>query len=505
MISEKKNVALVFEETKYSNIAPYHPSEEYVEFVGVTTSESDNPAFRGVRESFRLMGYDIENYGTADWNPLGDLIEINQTVLLKPNFVTHRNYGEKRGITDLDSLTTHGSILRVVLEYVCKGLNGSGKIIIGDCPLQGSDWDKIIKNVGIEKVVENVNKRFPNIEIIIKDYRLGKAKVRNGIVVERVESTQSIDDYTEVDLKSDSLLIPLMEDGYEFGVSHYSRKRMKKAHDRNTNKYLIPNDFLYADVVINLPKMKSHMKAGITCALKNFVGINGHKDYLPHFRYGSPKKLGDEYPDGGLFWDVMWYFAHKNWDLEKGFRKGMYNKIRKFFAFLQVAFQGKQRGFASIGGGSWYGNDTLWRTILDINRAFFYFDRNEKKVNSNPTKVPKYLSILDGIVGGDHEGPLSPEPVESGYILVSENPVALDSVSAALMNFDLEKIKQVSEAYRIEKYPLISCEIEDIKIVSSENNYTLREIYEHESIKNSFVPATGYKGHIEYVRNDDND
>ncbi|GEM_PF-5703185 len=30
--------------------------------------------------------------------------------------------------------------------------------------------------------------------------------------------------------------------------------------------------------------MNSHMKAEITCALKNFVGINGHKDYLPHFR-----------------------------------------------------------------------------------------------------------------------------------------------------------------------------------------------------------------------------
>ena len=32
----------------------------------------------------------------------------------------------------------------------------------------------------------------------------------------------------------------------------------------------------------SLPKLKTHKKAGITCALKNLIGINGNKEYLPH-------------------------------------------------------------------------------------------------------------------------------------------------------------------------------------------------------------------------------
>jgi hypothetical protein len=35
---------------------------------------------------------------------------------------------------------------------------------------------------------------------------------------------------------------------------------------------LIAKDVLEADIIINLPKLKMHKKAGVTNALKNFVG-----------------------------------------------------------------------------------------------------------------------------------------------------------------------------------------------------------------------------------------
>ena len=61
---------------------------------------------------------------------------------------------------------------------------------------------------------------------------------------------------------------------------------------------------LDADLIINLPKWKAHSKSGLTGALKNLVGINGDKSYLPHFRRGSPSWGGDEYSDEGrwLYW-----------------------------------------------------------------------------------------------------------------------------------------------------------------------------------------------------------
>ena len=51
-----------------------------------------------------------------------------------------------------------------------------------------------------------------------------------------------------------------------------------------------------ADLVINVPKLKTHKKAGVTGALKNLVGINGNKEFLPHHRKGGAASGGDCYP-----------------------------------------------------------------------------------------------------------------------------------------------------------------------------------------------------------------
>src|SRR4029450_3442025 len=51
-----------------------------------------------------------------------------------------------------------------------------------------------------------------------------------------------------------------------------------------------------ADVLINLPKFKTHKKVGITCALKNLVGINANKNWLPHHTEGTPDLGGDQLP-----------------------------------------------------------------------------------------------------------------------------------------------------------------------------------------------------------------
>src|ERR1022692_1434372 len=48
------------------------------------------------------------------------------------------------------------------------------------------------------------------------------------------------------------------------------------------HRYAVGNTVLSADVILNVPKLKTHMKTGMTGALKNFVGIVGSKDFLPH-------------------------------------------------------------------------------------------------------------------------------------------------------------------------------------------------------------------------------
>src|SRR5690606_2650770 len=53
-------------------------------------------------------------------------------------------------------------------------------------------------------------------------------------------------------------------------------------------------------LVINLPKLKTHKKTGVTLSLKNLVGINGDKNWLPHHSLGSVGEGGDEFPDSRL-------------------------------------------------------------------------------------------------------------------------------------------------------------------------------------------------------------
>jgi len=491
---EDSRVALIKESPNYLSIPPFHPSESYPEWSEYPISKVDNPAYRAIRKLLYALGLDIENFDTRFWNPLSLIIKPGDTVLLKPNFVYHNNNGQSD-----DCLITHGSVIRATLDYVAKALQYKGKIIIGDAPIQGANWSEIMRMSGLNEIRSYYKKRFPSISFEIKDFRLRIAEIGRGQLSRRVVDSSMISEYCLVDLKKDSLLIPLMRGKYFFGVSQYPKRRMKFAHTVEHNYYLFPRDVINADLVINLPKLKCHKKAGITCALKNIVGINGHKDYLPHFRFGSPKHGGDEYPDGDLLWDFMWFFVHCDWEFDRRITTIFFQKaFMKCHSLLRKLYS-YPPDFASVGGGSWHGNDTLWRTILDINRAFFYFDRKTMEIFDDTSPNVRYMTILDGLVGGDRESPLNPSPVLSGVMMAAFNPVALDTVAAAMMGFDIEKIKQITNAYKLEKLSLANFQVEDIRILGNSNVKTIQDIYEKEACIR-FEPSSGFRGFIEYVK-----
>ena len=75
----------------------------------------------------------------------------------------------------------------------------------------------------------------------------------------------------------------------------YDHRLMNRRHSQGKHQYLVSNSVLSADFIINVPKLKTHIKAGITGALKNLVGINGHKEFLPHHVNGWPGSGGDQY------------------------------------------------------------------------------------------------------------------------------------------------------------------------------------------------------------------
>src|SRR5581483_2235578 len=116
-------------------------------------------------------------------------------------------------------------------------------------------------------------------------------------------------------------------------------------------------EIIDADVVINLPKLKTHKKAGITCALKNLVGINGNKEYLPHHRVGGLESGGDCYPGKSVMKTAL-EFALDQQNMATSHISGkLWNEVATNLDRV-LRYSGDTLGVE----GSHSGNDTVWRT-----------------------------------------------------------------------------------------------------------------------------------------------
>lgn len=51
----------------------------------------------------------------------------------------------------------------------------------------------------------------------------------------------------------------------------------------------------------------------------------------------------------------------------------------------------------------------------------------------------KIFSIIDGIIGGEKEGPLIPTSKKSGVVIAGFNPIAINIATIRLMGYKLEK------------------------------------------------------------------
>ena len=87
--------------------------------------------------------------------------------------------------------------------------------------------------------------------------------------------------------------------------------------------------------------------------------------------------------------------------------------------------------------GSWYGNDTIWRTICDLNHIVRYADKNGT-LHDEPQR--KMLNFGDMIIAGERNGPVSPLPKMLGAVVVSDDPAAFDVTLCKLMGFPFERI-----------------------------------------------------------------
>jgi len=425
---------------------------------------------------FLHAGLDAAHYGTAEWNPLGDLIQAGDKVLLKPNWVFHAN----RSGQGIDCLVTHASVLGAMLDFVLQAK--PGKVVVGDAPIQGCDLSKLMEAAGYNCLKQHYAQAVDPVEW--QDFRRTVLANPNG-VWDRHTGVRPMEEYILFDLGAESLLEPIVRDADRFRVTMYNPDLMRQTHARGRHQYLIAREVIEANVVINLPKLKTHRKAGVTGALKNLVGINGNKDYLPHHRRGGSRTGGDCYTGRNPFKlaaECIIDAANR--------RKGMP-------AYLLRQTSRVSSGFARLTGadknleGSWYGNDTIWRTCLDLNRILVY-GRLDGALAERPQR--KLLTLTDAIVCGEGEGPLAPTPHPLGMLTLASNPVAADYVHAHLMGFDWRKIPLIREAFGPFSYPICSCRPDEVEV-----RFEGRRFRQPWPLWNEkpFVTPGGWKGHCE--------
>lgn len=358
-----------------------------------------------------------EHFATSDIN--------GKSVLLKPNWVRH-----ELKESDYLCLRTNDNLLLCVLEEVL--MLSPSKVLVADAPVQGCVWDRMITRDFLSEI-RKLSDQY-GIPVAVKDFRRTITDVEHGTVS---KDLHPMSDYLLFDVGEKSFLEPITTSENRFRVTCYDPDRMAEVHHKGMHKYCIAKDVFDYDVIITIPKLKTHRMAGMTNALKLLVGINGDKDYLPHHRIGSIKEGGDNYKEKSLLRTM----ANKSTDAGNR-RRGTH--LGQLFSMLGSRLWSLSHpDIATMANAGWYGNDTIWRTVMDINIIALFGDC---KGHINETQQRQLFTIMDGIIGGQCDGPLHPEPSALGVIAMANNPYLMDVVAGNLYHINTDKVPLLKAA-----------------------------------------------------------
>lgn len=408
-------------------------------------TEENNPVSQALARLAVEMGW------SDGAHPFANVIPSGARVLIKPNLVLHRNEGPG----GIECLVTHPSLIRAVVEAALQ--SQAAEVLVGDAPIQGCDFNILMRESGLQSWATERMARDPRFKGV-RDFRRTTCVLVHGVRVAE-ENLQSDDDFVLFDLGSESLLEPVSDRGNRFRVAWYDPRLMANTHHRGVHQYLVARAVVDADIVINLPKLKTHKKAGLTCALKNLIGINGNKEYLPHHRVGGSAHGGDCYPGNGIIKRALEYATDRQ-NLSSS-----YATATLWHLFVAVLARSSRLQGDRLGtDGSWYGNDTIWRTCLDLNRILLY-GQNDAASSAGAMRQGemteqiqrRVIHIADAVVAGQGNGPLAPHPLRLGLLLGGDNASAVDWVAAHLLAYDPEQIPLLRRAFDSFRWPIANC------------------------------------------------
>ncbi len=438
-----------------------------------------NAIHAGVFETLRLLGLDGDR--------VRSLIRPGETVFIKPNMIAEKH----KLCDDWEYVITHGSVIRAIVDYVFLALGGKGRILIGDAPQTDSKWDLIVERMGLNALRE-AYRRERNFDIELLDLRNEFWVEKDGVYVDKVRLPGDPLGGVAFDLASRSMFAEWDGQGKKYYGAFYDVDETNRRHGNGKHEYAVSKSALSADVFISIPKLKTHKKCGLTVNLKGMVGINANKNWLPHYVIGSPAEGGDQFDRAqaaGRLENALVLRA-KNLLLRR-------NRLAQF-----LARKGKKLAYRMFGdteevvrSGNWHGNDTTWRMCLDLNRILMF--GNPDGTFRAADSPRRFLSIVDGIVAMEGNGPVAGTPKPAGVLVAGTNPVAVDAVCARLMGFDSEKIPLLRRAFDPHDWPLIDAPYDRIAVASNQPGWNKPLTAWQNADTLRFEPHFGWKGHIE--------
>jgi len=433
---------------------------------GYPAADGDTRISDGIRALLKKA------YPAEDGAYLKAVVKPGDKVVVKPNVVTA---GRERKKDEWEQVVTHGSVVRAVCDEVIKALEGRGEIVIAEAPQTDTPFELAMERCGIKAVVEHYQKTSP-VKVTLLDLRKEEWLSKDGIVIKRTALPGDPLGYEVVDLKENSAFAEVENAKSPLYGADYDLGATASHHTDGRHEYLLSATCLNCDVMINLPKLKTHKKTGMTCAMKNLVGINGDKNWLPHYRLGDPSEGGDQFAESG-------FKAASEKRLGVLWKKAMYRLpawanecFRPLKAFMRL-FYGDTK--ETVRSGNWHGNDTCWRMVWDLNKAFF-----------TAAKARRYLAIVDAVAAGEGDGPLDPDRKECGWLALSEDPQALDAALAGFMGFDRKAMGFLVRPLEEEAAP-------EVVFVSEEAEKKILSTP-------PFLPHFGWRGKIELPKSSKN-
>lgn len=487
-LPEQNVVAWRGESVTYPEQSPFSPSQRYPEYSLESVASTVNDVYDGVRDCFRIAGLDPQTFGNPQWNPLGDLINQGETVLLKPNLVHHRHPRDPQG---WKYVITHGSVIRAVVDYVWKAVGDKGKVILADAPQTDASFSEIVRLLGLDVIRDFYLNRGLTFELI--DLRQEEWTTRGEVVVERRKLPPNAYGAIAFDLGDASEFCNHPGAGNYYGAD-YDSGVVNSHHTGGRHEYLIAGCAIKCDVIFSLPKWKTHKKSGVTASLKNLVGVNADKNWLPHHTEGAPAQGGDEHPDPNL--------KHRTERKIAAAVRTLSHRVPVVGPVIhRVARKAGKPLFGdtetTVRSGNWFGNDTIWRMCLDLNKIVSYGNLDGSLSPPIRGNRKRHYVLVDGIIAGQGRGPLNPDPVPAGTLLFGIHPPSVDATCAYLMGFNPDKIPIVARAFQSRKFSLSDHRWEETLIRSNFEKWNRRLLEISEADTLHFEPHFGWKRHLE--------